>query len=50
MCGEASDGVEAISKVMLLQPDIVLMDISIPRMDGFRRLESFGGTCQIRGW
>lgn len=34
VCGEACDGVEAIFKVMELHPDIVLMDISMPRMNG----------------
>jgi RNA polymerase sigma factor (sigma-70 family) len=32
--GEAMDGREAIRSVEKLQPDIVLMDISMPRMDG----------------
>src|SRR6476660_9892629 len=32
--GEASDGDEALSKVKELKPDVVLMDISMPRMNG----------------
>ena len=32
--GEAKDGLEAVEKVNLLSPDIVLMDIVMPRMDG----------------
>lgn len=32
--GEACDGREALRKVELLSPDIVLMDIDMPRMDG----------------
>jgi DNA-binding NarL/FixJ family response regulator len=32
--GEASDGIEAIEKARQLRPDIVLMDINMPRMDG----------------
>jgi DNA-binding NarL/FixJ family response regulator len=34
VCGEASDGIEAVEKAKLLRPDVVLMDISMPRMDG----------------
>jgi DNA-binding NarL/FixJ family response regulator len=32
--GEASDGVEAVSLVRRLRPDVVLMDIAMPRQDG----------------
>lgn len=32
--GEAGDGIEAVRAVERLEPDIVLMDLSLPRMDG----------------
>lgn len=32
--GEASNGVEAIKKLDTIRPDIVLMDIRMPKMDG----------------
>ncbi|MFI6477696.1 response regulator [Nonomuraea sp. NPDC050663] len=32
--GEASDGLEAVSLVRRTRPDIVLMDITMPRLDG----------------
>jgi len=32
--GEASDGVEALEKVNALQPDIVVLDVTMPRMNG----------------
>ena len=32
--GEACDGLEAVEKARLIRPDLVLMDVSMPRMDG----------------
>ncbi len=34
MVGEAGDGVEALEVVRLMRPDVVMMDITMPRMDG----------------
>jgi len=34
LVGEASDGEEALKKTRELHPDVVLMDISMPRMNG----------------
>lgn len=45
---EAADGAEAVSKAVELQPDLVLMDVRMPEMDGIeatkRILESTGTT------
>src|SRR5580692_5562800 len=32
--GEAADGDEALRKTHELEPDVVLMDVNMPRMDG----------------
>ena len=34
VCGEAKDGSEAIQKARELQPDVILLDISMPGMSG----------------
>ena len=36
ICGEAVDGRDAIEKARELRPDVVLMDISMPNMDGLQ--------------
>ena len=36
VCGEAVDGEEAVRKVTELSPEVVLLDLSIPVMDGVR--------------
>src|SRR3984957_5242476 len=34
VCGEAGDGIEAIEKAKRLRPQVILMGINMPRMDG----------------
>lgn len=34
MVGEAADGLEAVAQAKALQPDVVLMDLVMPQMDG----------------
>jgi two-component system, NarL family, nitrate/nitrite response regulator NarL len=37
--GEAADGLEAVSKCRSLRPDLVLMDINLPRLSGLAATE-----------
>jgi DNA-binding NarL/FixJ family response regulator len=39
VCGEAKDGMEAIRMVPELSPDVVLLDLSMPGMNGFETAE-----------
>jgi len=34
ICGEAVDGVDAIEQCQCLKPDIVVLDVSMPRLNG----------------
>ena len=34
VCGEASDGMEAVDKALDLSPDLIVMDLVMPRMNG----------------
>jgi DNA-binding NarL/FixJ family response regulator len=34
ICGEAVDGADAVEKAHQLAPDLILMDFSMPQMDG----------------
>src|SRR5262249_22287832 len=52
VCGEAADGREAIEKAAQLKPDIVLLDVSMPRVNGLEaariiRRESPGSEILI---
>jgi len=35
VCGEAENGVEAIAKARELKPDLIILDLSMPLMNGF---------------
>ena len=34
VCGEAGDGIDALDKLSRLRPDLIILDMSMPRMNG----------------
>ncbi|MBF8267556.1 MAG: two component transcriptional regulator, LuxR family [Dehalococcoidia bacterium] len=42
--GEAGDGVEALQMVAELRPDVVLMDLRLPRLDGIEAIKQIKET------
>jgi YesN/AraC family two-component response regulator len=37
--GEAAVGIEAVEKALTMEPDVILLDIVIPRLDGVGAIE-----------
>jgi two-component system, NarL family, response regulator NreC len=50
LIGEATGGAEAIEKVQALHPDVLVLDLSMPDLDGLtvtRRLKELDSKCSI---
>jgi DNA-binding NarL/FixJ family response regulator len=50
ICGEATDGEQAVEAVQALRPDVVVLDLTMPKMSGFEAATKIAGLslgCHI---
>src|SRR5215469_2670514 len=46
IAGEAADGLEAVVKAQQLQPDLILLDIGIPGLNGIEAARQIAKVCR----
>jgi two-component system cell cycle response regulator len=47
-CWEARDGLEGFKSLMRIKPDLVICDLEMPRMDGFKLLQMASSRNELR--
>src|SRR5215469_16572981 len=47
VCGYAEDGLQAVAKAIELKPDIVILDLAMPRMDGLSAAREIGKALPL---
>ena len=48
VCGEAIDGLDALEKAEQLHPDLIILDLAMPRMDGLQAAVKLGLCPSVR--
>jgi CheY-like chemotaxis protein len=46
VCAEAVDGIEALEKARELSPDLIILDLAMPRMNGLQTARALRATMQ----
>lgn len=46
---EAENGVDAVKKTISERPDLIIMDVMMPKMDGFQACEAIRSNPEISG-
>jgi CheY-like chemotaxis protein len=46
---EAENGMEAVEKAVSERPDLIIMDVMMPKMDGFQACEAIRSNPEISG-
>jgi two-component system LytT family response regulator len=47
IAGEASNGADAVEQIATLKPDVVLLDIQMPKLDGFAVIDAVGAEMPV---
>jgi two-component system, chemotaxis family, chemotaxis protein CheY len=45
VCGEAGDGIDALDKIPRVRPDLIILDMSMPRMNGVDAARELKHLC-----
>jgi two-component system, LytTR family, response regulator len=45
--GEAKDGLEAVTEIQRLRPDLVFLDVQMPGLDGFETLKALPADATL---
>ncbi len=45
VCGEAFDGLDALERASALKPDLIILDLSMPRMNGLDAAHTLHSIC-----